>query len=213
MLKQGHQMQNPEPYLRLRAQHLRDARLFADRNDMLLALRPEQGLAVCEVGVATGIFSLFVLRDMRPSRFVAIDLFDLHTKRDLWGERPEAVFSGRTHLAHYQQLFAWAGPALQTMQGFSHECLATCADASFDVLYLDADHSYEAVTRDIAAGARTVKPDGLLVFNDYVLQDHLGYGKFGVVQAVNELVMASDWRVVGFALQRHMYCDIALRRV
>jgi hypothetical protein len=26
------------------------------------------------------------------------------------------------------------------------------------------------------------------------------------------LVRATDWRIVGFALQRHMFCDIALRR-
>ena len=34
---------------------------------------------------------------------------------------------------------------------------------------------------------------------------------YGVVPAVNELVVSEGWQVVGFALQQHMFCDIALR--
>lgn len=201
-----------EAYPQLTSAHFADARLFADRSDMLLALKPEKGLVIGEVGVAAGIFSSFILEHLQPAIFVAIDLFDLHTKPNLWGTSPQELFGSQTHRAWYEQHFASAGDRLRTMEGFSHECLATIPDGYFDILYLDADHSYTAVCQDIDSGARTVKPDGLLVFNDYVLQDHLGYNAFGVVRAVNELVIASDWRVVGFSLQRHMYCDIALRR-
>jgi hypothetical protein len=68
------------------------------------------------------------------------------------------------------------------------------------------------VRQDAAAASGKVKRDGLLVFNDYTLHDHLGQVRYGVVQAVNELIVASDWKVVGFSLQHYMYCDIALRR-
>ena len=53
---------------------------------------------------------------------------------------------------------------------------------------------------------------GLLVFNDYIMVDHHYGTPYGVVRAVNELVTASDWKVVGFALQQQMFCDIALCR-
>jgi hypothetical protein len=36
---------------------------------------------------------------------------------------------------------------------------------------------------------------------------------YGVVPAVNELVAKSGWRVVGFALQPCIFCDVAIRRV
>jgi len=54
--------------------------------------------------------------------------------------------------------------------------------------------------------------DGTLIFNDYVMYDHLQRVEYGVVQAVNQLVIDGDWRVVGFALNHNMFCDIAIRR-
>jgi hypothetical protein len=199
-------------YPGLGARHFNQARAFFDRSDMLLALRPEKGLAICEIGVGLGGFSRFLLDHMKPSRFVAIDLFDLHTKPDVWGRTPDEVFADRTHREFYEASFAYARDIMEVEQGLSHECIARFADRCFDILYVDAGHSYDDVSRDAAAGACKVKPDGLLVFNDYTLYDHLGEAAYGVVPAVNELIVASDWQVVGFSLQRHMYCDIALRR-
>jgi hypothetical protein len=179
---------------------------------MLLALRPEKGLAICEVGVGIGGFSRFLIDHMKPGKFVAIDLFDLHTKPLLWGKPPTALFGSRTHRGFYEETFAYARGIMSVREGLSHECLAECPDAYFDILYIDAGHTYEDVVRDAAAGASKVKQNGLLVFNDYTLHDHLGEAEYGVIQAVNELIVATDWKVVGFSLQKEMYCDIALQR-
>jgi hypothetical protein len=51
------------------------------------------------------------------------------------------------------------------------------------------------------------------VFNDYTMCDHLVGEAYGVVPAVNELVVQENWEAVGFALHMHMFCDIAVRRV
>lgn len=189
-----------------------NARAFFDRSDMLLALRPEKGLIVGEVGVGIGGFSRFLIDHMRPARFIAIDLFDLHTKPELWGDATSALFGGRSHRAFYEQSFSYARDIMVVEQGLSHERIAACADDFFDILYIDAGHTYDDVRRDAAAAGGKVKQDGLLVFNDYTLHDHLGQVRYGVVQAVNELIVASDWKVVGFSLQHYMYCDIALQR-
>jgi hypothetical protein len=199
-------------YPGLGAPHFNNARAFFDRSDMLLALRPEKGLAICEVGVGIGGFTRFLLDHMRPARFFAIDLFDLHTKPDIWGRAPRDVFGARTHRAFYEDSFAYAHDRMTVLQGQSEACIAACPDGFFDILYVDAGHTYDDVRRDAAAAVSKVAPDGLLVFNDYTLYDHLAEAPYGVVQAVNELIVASDWQVVGFSLQRHMYCDIALRR-
>ena len=191
---------------------MHDARLFADRSDMLLALC-QKGGTIGEVGVGLGHFSSFVLPYLQPDRFLAIDLFDLHTKPNIWGRTAQQVFGDRTHRAFFDDMFAAHASRMTVLEGQSAEALGKCADLSIDVLYVDADHSYAGVQRDIVAALPKMKPDGLLVFNDYVLQAHIGNEPFGVVRAVNELVLASDWRVVGFSLQRHMYCDIALRRL
>ena len=62
---------------------------------------------------------------------------------------------------------------------------ATFADASLDVVFLDADHSYEAVKADIRAWLPKVKPGGLLAGDDYCYP-----GTEGVKRAVDELIAA-----------------------
>ncbi len=202
----------PADYPGLTAAHFRDARAFFDRSDMLLSLRPQKGLVIGEVGVGIGGFSRFLLDHMQPAKFVAIDLFDFHTKPDIWGKRPADVLGPRSHREFYEHTFAYARDIIVVAEGQSDECIAACPDDFFDILYIDAGHSYDEVRRDAAAGVAKVKRDGLLVFNDYTLHDHLGEAPYGVIQAVNELIVASDWKVVGFSLQRNMYCDVALQR-
>jgi predicted O-methyltransferase YrrM len=90
--------------------------------------------------------------------------------------------------------------------------LASFPDEYFDWIYIDADHSYPGVRRDIEQAKRTVKHDGLLVFNDYLCFDHIELESYGVVQAVNELCIAEDWAFRYFALESQMYCDVALAR-
>jgi hypothetical protein len=35
---------------------------------------------------------------------------------------------------------------------------------------------------------------------------------YGIVPVVNKMVVNQGWKVLGFALQKHMFCDIALVR-
>lgn len=60
---------------------------------------------------------------------------------------------------------------------------------AFDVVWLDADHSYEAVRDDIAAWWPTVKPGGVLGGDDWM------FG--GVRQAVYERFRASAGLIMG----------------
>jgi len=200
-------------YPALRAEHVApDAGVYFDRSDMLLRLAPEKGLVIGEVGVGLGKFSRFLLNHMAPRIFVAFDVFNLHSMPDLWGRPPDDIFMGLPHRTYYERIFANHRHHMVIEEGQSHQRLAAYPAEYFDILYIDADHRYEGVVRDIEAGAPRVKPDGLLVFNDYVMCDHLGHAPFGVIPAVHELVTHSNWQVVGFSFQPQIYCDVALRR-
>ncbi len=188
----------PHPHMDhpgLSAEHFHNARAFFDRSDVLLSLRSEKGLVIGEVGVGIGGFTRFLIDHMRPAKFVAIDLFDLHTKPELRGKPVTEFFGTRSHRAFYEEFFASACDIMVVEQGQSHERIAAYPDDFFDILYIDAGHTYDDVRRDAAASVGKIKHDGLLVFNDYTLYDHLGQAPYGVVQAVNELIVASDWKV------------------
>jgi cephalosporin hydroxylase len=52
-----------------------------------------------------------------------------------------------------------------------------------DMVFIDADHSYEAVVKDIAAWRNLVAVDGILCGHDYDISRHPG-----VVKAVDESI-------------------------
>ncbi len=188
-----------------------NAHLFATRNDLIEALGIEPGGVVTEIGVAVGDFSDFLLRSLQPRLFVAIDTFELRTIPAHWGQST-ASFGEQTHLEYYRKRFEHYGSRVRIDVARSHEALAGYLDESFDLIYIDALHDYENVRQDANLAARKLKRSGVIVFNDYTMFDPLTNTPYGVVPAVNELVLEGGWRIVGFALQQHMFCDIAIRR-
>jgi predicted O-methyltransferase YrrM len=58
----------------------------------------------------------------------------------------------------------------QHLRGKSDALLPLLKDASFDVVYIDADHTYEPVKRDIENSLRLVKEGGIICGDDLNLQ-------------------------------------------
>jgi hypothetical protein len=72
-------------------------------------------------------------------------------------------------------------------------------------IYLDADHSFEAVVRDAAAAKRKISDGGILIFTDYMIINHYDMHWYGVVAVVNKLVVEQGFEVIGFALDRRCF--------
>ncbi|WP_341319323.1 class I SAM-dependent methyltransferase [Paraburkholderia sp. IMGN_8] len=191
--------------------HILGAELFANRADMVARLGTVGGV-IAELGVAAGDFSQFMMDKLQPKKFVAIDLFDMHKYPVIWGKPSTELFENKTQLEYFRMRFASKMDRIATEEGPSYDMLDKYPDGFFDLIYVDAGHDYESVKRDAEVSARKVKKSGTIVFNDYVLYDPFGEGPYGVVQAVNELVTAGPWRVAGFALEKNMFCDIAVKR-
>jgi hypothetical protein len=196
----------------IQRRHVADgARLFADRSDMVCALPLAPGATIVEVGVGLGTFSEFMLRTLSLRQFVAIDSFRLHERPELWGQSTKDLFGQQTHAQWYRSVLSKYANRMVVREGDSAEQLAGFPDNHFDMIYLDADHTYEAVRRDGLQAVAKVKPTGFIVFNDYMLLDHAG-NPYGVVQFVNELLQTGNWLVWGLSLHPLMYCDITLCR-
>ena len=198
---------------RLPARLLENCRLLPDRV-AILPLLPKGGRIV-EIGVALGDFSQKLIDICQPDEFIAIDNFRLHELPEFWGRKPVEWFGARTHGGFYRDRFARLIEAgqVRVLEDDSTSALATIEDGSVDMFYVDADHSYEWVARELAVIKRKVKPDGVIIMNDYTMSDILaGNGAYGVIHATNEFMIAENWEMTHFALQPFMYCDVVLRR-
>jgi hypothetical protein len=166
---------------------LEDCQLLTDRIEMLRRLA--QGGVVAELGTYQGDFARAILDIMAPSRLHLADITFSLCRADVLAE-----------------------PRVERHEGLSVPFLQSCADASLDMIYVDADHGYDAVRADAAAAAPKVKPGGYLIFNDFARIIRPGFGVLGVHQAVCEFAVSSGWPVAYFCLEGEALYDIALRR-
>jgi hypothetical protein len=200
-------------YPTIEAKHLDNPRLFANRNDLISSMQSMKGGVVAEIGVAEGVFSEYLLNELQPRKFVAFDIFTMHEWAGMaGGVKPNLLLDNMTHLDYYKRRFADRGSQVIIEVGMSNVNLAKYPDKFFNLIYIDGDHSYEGVRQDANLAKAKLSDDGIIVFNDYLLFDHIKGTPYGVVQAVNELIVNEDWRVCGFALQSTMFCDIAIRK-
>jgi SAM-dependent methyltransferase len=170
--------------------HLRSCVVVPTRTALIHKLK--KGGIVAEVGVDQGKFSREILDIASPGELHLIDHRIEPAVRTLAATSEKS----RVRLHH----------------GDSAAVLDEFPDAYFDWIYIDAQHTYEGVARDIEAARRVVKPAGFLVFNDYTPWSYIEMQPYGVVAAVNELCVNDGWEVVYLALPAHMYCDVAVRR-
>lgn len=162
-------------------------KLIADRIEMLRHF--PRGGVVAEIGTYKGDYARAILDIMQPTELHLADITFGLCRADVLDD-----------------------PRVKRHEALSVPFLQSRADASFDMIYVDADHGYDAVCADIAAAAPKVKPGGYLAFNDFARIVRRGFGVLGVQRAVSEFAVASGWPVAYFCLEGQALYDIALRR-
>ena len=133
------------------------------------------GAAVVEVGVYYGRSLLFLAEELYTQG---------KTRCRLYGIDPCEWREGQWETLKRNQLSI--GPAagmVRVVRIPSIEAATEFADRSLDLVFIDAEHDYTNVKRDIEAWTSKVKPNGLLAGHDYNEGAHPG-----VVQAVRECV-------------------------
>jgi hypothetical protein len=189
---------------------LNDVQLISDRKAVLHKLPKMNKMA--EVGVGYGDFSKTLIGILQPSEFVAIDTFDGDAS-DKWGKPLQE--HNMTHLNYYlHNTDAKNLPCtLSTIQGLSWEVLSGFETDYFDYIYIDADHSYDCVKKDITAAASRIKLGGYMQCNDFTHFDTDNMVHYGVPRAVLELVQTGTYKMRYLCLETRGYYDVVLQRV
>jgi predicted O-methyltransferase YrrM len=148
-----------------------------------LAERASKARIIVEVGSYKGR-STRALADHCPGTVYAVDVWDGGYKNDdgtqaQWLDTASALTDFRMNL-----LLHIAGARVIERKGTLADFVDTLPSA--DMVFLDADHRYEEVLKDIANARRILKPGGLLCGHDY------GHKRWpGVKRAVDETFGAS----------------------
>lgn len=157
--------------------------------------RLPKGGVMAEVGVDRGDFSQEILTRCQPEK---LHLFDMDMSRLVNKDVLGAV--------------AQRGSVVKTHAGDSSTNMSKVPDGYFDAIYIDGDHAYEGVKRDIMAAVPKLKPQGVLIFNDYAVWSATSMFHCGVARAVHEFCRDNPWKLRYIALQSMMYNDVMLVR-
>jgi len=153
--------------------------------------------AICaELGILKGDFSAQILELSQPTKLHLVEI------------SPKAVSIANERFRH-----EIAKEIVQVHQGDSATIMNSMPNEYFDWVYIDADHSYEGVKRDLEATQPKLKPHGMIALNDYIFFASSDFVKYGVVEAVNECCIERDFELVFFALHGRMYNDVVIRKL
>lgn len=137
-----------------------------------------------EVGVCYGLYSKVLLDNIPDLHLLAVDRWETYEgyNRRRRQDTLEDAFVAATEL-----LSPYKG--CEILRGDSLEVAKTIPDGSLDFVFIDADHAYHAVVKDVAAWAPKVRKGGIVSGHDYYESKS---GGLGVIPAVNEYVIAND---------------------
>jgi len=138
---------------------------------------------ICEVGVRDGA-NLFNMINDYVTKAVAVDIWKNtgnHAENDL-------DFTQQQLDQQYELVVAKSAKLngrVSVVRKFSHEAAAGFNDEYFDFIYIDADHTYDGIKRDLDCWWPKLKYGGIIGLHDYENVYHQEI-EFGVVQYVTK---------------------------
>jgi hypothetical protein len=204
---------DPVPHV-LKEKHVKHCEVLARRRLILDKL--PKNLVVAEVGVQFGDFTKSILKQMSPTKFYAIDLFNFHKSKKVWrSPKINNFYKNKTSIQYYKDRFAQEIEKGQLFikQGVSWEVLNSFPDNYFDFIYIDAGHDYKSVKKDSEVAIKKLKKGGFLGFNDYMLFSTHTNKYYGIVQVVNSLCVERNYEILYFSFHFKMNCDVILRKI
>lgn len=141
----------------------------------------------CEVGVEKGKNAQEMFECIPNLKLYAVDPYKQHPQYD-----NEAA----SYLQHWDDRYLRAvkKQARRRLQDknaviiekFSEDASKDIPDSSLDFVYIDADHSYDAVMQDIILWGRKVRKGGIISGHDYFYDNNKPGRRAKVTQAVND---------------------------
>jgi hypothetical protein len=166
-----------------------------ERRSFLLELVPA-GAVCAEIGVWDGDFAALILDVVGPSQLHLVDPWQFmstepYAKARYGGGKARSQADMDQLYESVVQRFAApiADGTVHLHRSTSENAVAGFPDGSLDFVYVDGNHLYDHVRRDLELYFPKVRSGGLIAGDDY---GKTGWWADGVTRAVDEFVSASE---------------------
>jgi len=181
-------MATPEPIIDLRNLEIRKKKRvwkpFMEKYDCQI---------ICELGVFEGEnFDLMI--EHKPKTAVAVDAW----LDDGIASRNDSGYAQDTLDKQYQSFASRMAdkPFVKIYREYTFKAVSHFPDEYFDLIYIDADHTYKGCLKDIEDWYPKVKKGKFLIGDDYREASAQRTGvKFGVIEAVNSFTQDNNLKV------------------
>ena len=159
----------------------------------------KHGGKILEIGVASGSHASSLVQSLRPSAFHGVDI---QLKEGLRDEHRAILENYGTNLGE-----------LKLYQCDSIKFLEERVEQkeAYDFIYIDANHKYAYVNKELELSAKLVNIGGHIVLNDYMVWFVRSMEPCGVIKATNNFLNENkNWKVEYFTFNDN---DICLKRI
>lgn len=168
------------------------------RTKEILKRLPASACRGAEVGVFRAMNARFLLQQRKD---LELDLVDRWSEYPAGGYRLTGDYQAHFDAARWERLFSQVVPRHLNFAKGRYQLHRTCSthaaaqvpDRSLDFVFIDSDHSYEAVRADLESWLPKVKPGGFIGGHDY---GHPREGSgYGVQRAVDQFAISYEQAV------------------
>lgn len=166
----------------------------------LLHHLPREGVCA-EIGVWTGEYSHAILRQNNPKKLYLIDIWDVPVIRaENYKNYYKNYSTTEQFLTEYEKVKErfLSFNNVELVRSDSATAAEMFQDSYFDWVYIDADHSYNCVLKDLRAYYPKIKKDGYICGHDWDAPDDPG-----VNAAVIDFVEETGIEFVGVTNEKH----------
>lgn len=149
---------------------------------------PKYGI---EIGVAFGSNSFNLLNNFNNLKLYSIDPYIKYSDEDKMSDLVENEKGNQFYEFVSNRLKNKFGNRSIFIRGTSQE-LQEEPDYFFDFVYIDGDHTYEGVNKDLINTFSKIKKDGILSGDDYGTFENIN---FGVKKAVDEFCLKNNLKL------------------
>lgn len=173
-------------------------REFDTRNDMIVYfIKTIESPTILEIGIFKGEFFDYIFNNCNPHKLIGVDLFEgICGSGDQNGNNFVYYDIGQSYIELTEKYKNNTNVELIKNNSVAH--LIASEDNYYDCIYIDGDHSYEGVKKDLENGYKKIKNGGFIMGHDYEINSTKTPNKydFGVKKAVTEFCQKYNQKII-----------------